>query len=267
MEDMLPLCCTHLSDSESEDEQSILPLARPPAVPQGPIKRCLINIDLQKDFISGSMPLKDAEAIIPIINTLAKEKFDLMVYSLDSHPEDHISFVDNTALYTSVDTGLGIGRQPDTFNVGDSLVVSSHRYGLITQRLWPRHCVRSTEGARLWPALELPLTAVLVQKGTESEVESYTVFGNPAMQYDTGLHHLLHNFGITHIYLTGLPEDRCVAHSASEAIMHYNQVTVIEDAVRGVHEDLCAVMKEMIVSEGGRYMSSEEVIHEIKSCH
>ena len=83
----------------------------PRRVPHFPImsKRCLINIDLQKDFISGSLALKnapaghDAEDVIPLINKLSLNSFfDVVVYSLDYHPPNHISFVDNVSLYTTV---------------------------------------------------------------------------------------------------------------------------------------------------------------------
>ena len=47
----------------------------------------------------------DAQALIPIINTLAQcNDFDLVVYSLDCHPPDHTSFVDNQYLYGATET-------------------------------------------------------------------------------------------------------------------------------------------------------------------
>ena len=65
-------------------------------------KSALIIVDVQNDFISGSLAIKncpakqDGEAVVPLINTLLEQcNFDLVVYSCDWHPKDHISFVDN----------------------------------------------------------------------------------------------------------------------------------------------------------------------------
>lgn len=54
--------------------------------------KALIIVDVQNDFLEdGSLPVSDSYSIIPIINKLMP-KFDLVVASLDWHPENHISF-------------------------------------------------------------------------------------------------------------------------------------------------------------------------------
>jgi nicotinamidase-related amidase len=57
---------------------------------------------MQNDFISGSLALKNfpseqnALEIIPIINGLIDEiPFDCIAYTLDWHPENHCSFINN----------------------------------------------------------------------------------------------------------------------------------------------------------------------------
>ena len=108
------------------------------------VKHCLINVDLQHDFIAGSLALKhasagqDAEEIIPTVNRLIQcGRFDLVVYSLDFHPPDHISFVDNASMYTCCENRV--------FSVGDDISVKTKSHGLVRQQLWPRHCVQGTE--------------------------------------------------------------------------------------------------------------------------
>ena len=66
----------------------------------------LIIVDVQHDFIDGSLALRNCPAkqdgaeVVPVINKLLKEgQFDLIVYSLDWHPETHISFVNNVHKY------------------------------------------------------------------------------------------------------------------------------------------------------------------------
>ena len=221
-------------------------------------KRCLINVDLQNDFITGSLALKDAPAghdardIIPVINTLTqRSEFDLVVYSLDVHPPDHVSFVENASRYTAF---------PEELHVGDHMLMWRAKVGYIRQQLWPRHCVQHTEGARLWPDLHRPLSALYVTKGTVSDIESYSVFGNPSRDYDTGLHRLLQSFGAEHLFFTGIAEDICVGQSALSALGLNYRVTVIEDATRGVDAQNCVSMKELILCLGGQYCQSEDVI-------
>ena len=105
---------------------------------------------------------------------------------------------------------------------------------------------------------------MFVQKGTESEVEAYSAFGNASMQYDTRLHKLLQTAGVTDLYVTGLAEDICVAHSALDALNLNYRVTVVQDAVRGVDEERCRSMKDLIKRRGGRYMSSDAVARELR---
>ena len=215
------------------------------------MKRCLINVDLQHDFISGSLAVQGAETIIPVINHLSQHgPFDVVVYSQDSHPSDHISFVQNASYHTNC-------RR--RFKMGDVITVHTCAYGSIHQQLWPKHCVQGTEGARLWPTLYRKPTPVYVCKGTKSLVESYSVFGNITMNYDTGLHTLLQELGVTHIYFTGLAEDICVSYSALDALKHGYHVSIIQDATCGVSPVDCAKMKERIRLQGGYYCLSDDL--------
>ena len=65
----------------------------------------LLVIDVQNDFISGSLSVKNCPAqhdgaeVVPVINTLIDTaQFDVVVYSCDWHPKDHISFIENVHL-------------------------------------------------------------------------------------------------------------------------------------------------------------------------
>ena len=52
----------------------------------------LLVIDVQNDFMpGGALAVKDGDAIVPLINTLAK-KFDHVILTQDWHPPQHISF-------------------------------------------------------------------------------------------------------------------------------------------------------------------------------
>ena len=52
----------------------------------------LLVIDVQNDFMpGGALAVTDGDAIVPLINTLAK-KFDHVILTQDWHPPQHISF-------------------------------------------------------------------------------------------------------------------------------------------------------------------------------
>src|SRR5258708_28318852 len=52
----------------------------------------LLVIDVQNDFMpGGALAIPDGDAIVPLINTLAK-KFDHVILTQDWHPAQHISF-------------------------------------------------------------------------------------------------------------------------------------------------------------------------------
>lgn len=66
-----------------------------------PINTFLI-VDVQNDFISGSLNISNCSAqqngheILDPINKLVETvDFDAVFYSLDWHPSDHVSFIDN----------------------------------------------------------------------------------------------------------------------------------------------------------------------------
>jgi len=71
----------------------------------------LIIIDVQNDFLDGTLALRncpaeqDGNGVIPAINSvLDTVQFDVVIYSRDWHPQDHISFIENVSkrpLHTS----------------------------------------------------------------------------------------------------------------------------------------------------------------------
>lgn len=53
--------------------------------------RALIVVDVQKDFVSGSLAVPGAASIIPVINQM-RGAFELVVFTKDWHPPGHSSF-------------------------------------------------------------------------------------------------------------------------------------------------------------------------------
>ena len=57
------------------------------------MKRALIIVDVQNDFLpGGSLGIEGGFEIIDIINRI-KDKFDFVLYTQDWHPEDHCSWI------------------------------------------------------------------------------------------------------------------------------------------------------------------------------
>lgn len=62
-------------------------------------------MDVQNDFIDGSLALKNcpakedgAEVVEPINNLIKKGNWEKVMYSLDWHPPNHIGFFENLNL-------------------------------------------------------------------------------------------------------------------------------------------------------------------------
>lgn len=64
-------------------------------------RTALVIVDVQNDFISGSLAIVNCpagqngeEVVAPINRLIDTVPFDMYCYSLDWHPQDHVSFVD-----------------------------------------------------------------------------------------------------------------------------------------------------------------------------
>ena len=74
-------------------------------------RTCLVVVDVQNDFITGSLALAGGEEVVPVINEMLDTySFDLVFYSLDWHPHDHCSYITNVAKY-NVDVSSPISAE------------------------------------------------------------------------------------------------------------------------------------------------------------
>ncbi len=173
----------------------------------------LLVIDVQNCFIpGGSLAVKDGDAIVPVINKLARA-FANVVVTQDWHTADHISFASQHK-----------GKKPfETTKV---------KYG--TQVLWPDHCVQGTEGAALHKDLALPHAQLMIRKGFRKDTDSYSAFTEADGKTTTGLAGYLKARAIKRVFLSGLATDFCVAWSALDARKAGFAATVVDDACRGI---------------------------------
>jgi len=93
------------------------------------MKKCILVIDVQNDFVNGALGTKEAEEMIPrLVEKLKTEKDAALVFTKDTHKEDYL------------ETQEG-------------------------KRLPVKHCIKNTEGWQIHPALsEFTAQAEVIEK-------------------------------------------------------------------------------------------------------
>ena len=201
-------------------------------------KDALIVIDVQNGFLpGGNLAVAGGDQIIPIINRLAP-KFSNVILTQDWHPADHISFANQHP-----------GKKPF-----DMIELP---YG--QQTLWPSHCVQGSDDAAFATDLHIPHAQLIIRKGFDPQVDSYSAFIEANRSTRTGLAGYLNDRGIDTLYLCGLATDFCVAFSAIDAVNLGFKTTVIEDATKAIdlNGSLATAWKNMHTAGVRRIQSSD----------
>lgn len=193
-------------------------------------KKALIVIDIQNDFLpGGTLAVPQSDTILPIVNNLI-EHFDHVILTQDWHPKNHCSFASS---YPE--------KMPyDTINLD---------YG--PQILWPDHCVEGTKGADFHTSLQVEKAQLILRKGYNQEIDSYSAFFENDQKTPTGLQVYLKEHGFTKLAMCGLATDFCVGFSALHAIQCGFKVSVSLNACAGI--DLNGSLNTMlkIMNESG----------------
>lgn len=225
-----------------------------------PISAFLV-IDVQNDFISGTLNLSQCSAqqnglqvIEPINHLLETVNFQAVFYSLDWHPSDHVSFIDNIQLRTIHPTSTISAEEAQTY---DTVVFDAETP--MKQRLWPRHCVQDSWGAELHKDLKVVENGIKVYKGTDPEVDSYSVFWDNKKLKETSLVKQLEAKRATDIYVCGLAYDVCVGASAIDALSIGYRTILIDDCCRGVDLDDIERTRSNVLESHGVCVKSDEV--------
>lgn len=177
------------------------------------MKKALILVDLQNDFIpGGALAVPDGDQVIPVANAIMK-KFDIVVATQDWHPSDHGSFASQYP-----------GRKPGEFIELNGL----------EQILWPDHCVQDSRGAEFIAGLDVAGITHIVRKGLDKMVDSYSGFFDNDHRKATGLGDYLKGQGIDELAIMGLATDYCVKFTALDARRLGFKTSLIKEGVRGV---------------------------------
>lgn len=225
-----------------------------------PISALLI-IDVQNDFISGTLDIRHCpakqngeEILQPINDLLDRVDFDAVFYSYDWHPSDHVSFIDNLHLRKLHATSP---VSADKAKVYDTVIFEGEPP--MVQRLWPRHCVQNTWGSELHKDLKVVDNAIKIYKGTNPEVDSYSAFWDNKKLTDTKLDSQLRVRNITDVYVCGLAYDVCVGSTAIDAQISGYRTVLLDDCCRGV--DLLDIekTKNNIIKNHGLVLNSHQI--------
>lgn len=149
------------------------------------MKRLLLIVDPQIDFISGSLPVPGADEAMDRLADYIKAndgRYCYKIVTADRHPYAHCSFSDN-------------GGQ------------------------WPRHCVRDSQGAAIWPSLFKPLfetagDVAILYKGQDVDEDQYSIFSNPEARET--INTIICDNNIERIDICGLAGDVCVASTLKD---------------------------------------------------
>lgn len=209
-----------------------------------PERSALLVVDMQPDFMEGgALPTQGGRTILaPIAELMVSDRFHHCVATQDWHPPEHISFASSHS-----------GRAPF-----DVIELYGHE-----QVLWPDHCLQGSTGAALHSDLPWEKATVIVRKGEDSRVDSYSGLRNnwnaDGIRPPTGLAGYLRERGIAELFLCGLARDYCVKWTAEDAVAAGFTTHVLWDLTRPVDVDADEGVRASLEASGVKVILSEQL--------
>ncbi len=195
--------------------------------------KALIIVDVQNDFLlGGNLAVPQGNETIDVINTI-QNRYELVVATQDWHPSNHKSFA----------------SQHD----GKSIFEVIELKGL-EQTLWPDHCVQSTFGAELSSQLAQNRIEVIIRKGTNPTIDSYSGFYDNGKLKSTGLHGFLQDRGVEEVHICGLAADFCVFFTAMDALKLGYKTAIVSKGTKAIDKDSYMTKKELFLQAGGTFI-------------
>eukprot|EP01111_Echinosteliopsis_oligospora_P018313 TRINITY_DN830_c0_g1_i1.p2 TRINITY_DN830_c0_g1~~TRINITY_DN830_c0_g1_i1.p2 ORF type:complete len:227 (-),score=71.89 TRINITY_DN830_c0_g1_i1:18-698(-) len=197
-------------------------------------KKALLVIDVQNDFISGSLAVAGGDEVVPIIRDLQEKcSWDLIVWSQDWHPAKHASFSSEWVGKNDINGKAIEAGKTTVVNIRGTVEV-----------FWPDHCIQGSKGAEFHKDLSVGKNVTIVQKGKNPQVDSYSAFADNSQKDLTELYSVLDKAQITEVYVCGIATDYCVNYTCQDAVVRkdkdgkpsYNTFLIL-DACRGVAQD------------------------------
>ena len=180
--------------------------------------RALLIVDVQNDFCpGGALAVAQGDQVVPVLNRyieIFSRNRNPVIASRDWHPAKTKHFRD-------------FGGP------------------------WPVHCVQNTPGAAFHPSLRLPEETIVVSKGMDPSLDSYSAF-QAVDAKGRGLKDILTGSGIRELWIDALKEF---------------DVQLLMDAIKGVniHPDDSKLAIEEMLQAGAREMTLEQIAeHEFR---
>lgn len=177
--------------------------------------QALLVIDVQNDFCpGGALAVTDGDRIVAGIN-VAMKNFSAVILTQDWHPAGHSSFAST--------------------HDAPPMSMTDMPYG--PQVLWPDHCIQGSTGAAFHEDLHTDRADLIIRKGYNPAIDSYSAFFENDKTTPTGLEGYLRTRGIDRLTLVGLATDFCVNYSAVDAARLGFDVTVNMALCRAIDFD------------------------------
>ena len=157
------------------------------------MKKLLLIVDPQIDFITGTLPVAGAAEAMDALATYVKEQgneYTVKIVTADWHPYHHSSFADAGGV-------------------------------------WPRHCVQHSVGAAIWESLLVALNEskggfTLLYKGDSIDKDEYSIMQNKASA--SILARLVKALKVDQIDICGLAGDICVLNTAKDITSTFENI-------------------------------------------
>ena len=175
----------------------------------------LLVIDVQNDFCpGGALAVGGGNEIVAGIND-KMSYFAAVIMTQDWHPAGHSSFA----------------------STHDAAPMSMTEMPYGPQVLWPDHCIQGTQGAAFHADLQTDRADLIIRKGYNPAIDSYSAFFENDKITPTGLEGYLRTRGIDTLTIVGLATDFCVNFSAVDAAKLGFEVTVDMALCRAIDFD------------------------------
>lgn len=194
-------------------------------------------VDMQKCFMPGwELPVHEADKIIKPIND-SLEGYETVAFSQCHHKPGHVSFASSHP-----------GKKP-----GDIIRLANG----LDQMLFNDHGIPGTKGAEFVDGLNTDYAHIILRKGTELEVDSYSPFeSNPGInrvRRSTGLLGCFLERVVRRIVLRGVAGEYCVYFAAVSCgqtiptVAVWDQINFVDPDNRKIYEPLYRKAGVMLV--------------------
>ncbi len=176
----------------------------------------LLRIDLINAFgPKGGLPMAEGEDYVDGVNELSQRFYDagaLIVDVQDWHPRDHESFASTHGVppYTVIQASYG------------------------DQMAWPDHAIQNTWDSEFFAGLSTWLAHLVIRKGFNRKIDSYSAFRENDKTTLTGLGAYLRARGITRIVIVGNAYDFCDGYTALDGVEEGFEAIIVRPLTRAI---------------------------------